>query len=398
MSANLVPLGRVVRSMRNGLSPSRRGEVLGEVLTLSAVTQGAFDPAHRKPATFDKEPSDDQLARPGMFLMCRGNGNLNLVGSGVVVPQNAEPVVYPDTVIGAVLDPGKVDVGYLAHAWTTAAVRAQIESGARTTNGTHKVNQQVLEAIKVPLPPLPEQRRIAAILDEADALRRTRREALGLLDELLRSTFLEMFGDPVTNPRGWPVVQAVTTFSTPPRIGTTRPAHDEGDVRVVRVGEVGGAQVALERCGKVSLPAREADRYRCKPGDFLLARAIGSEHLLGKGSLMQDVDETVVFDSHVMRLRFDRRVMEPVFFQEWMLTEGGRRRFLKRAGRTAVQFNVNAEQIGAVQIPLPPIPLQNAFSRLAGEVAMARGRQASGVQQADEFFASLLHRAFLGEL
>ena len=62
----------------------------------------------------------------------------------------------------------------------------------------------LLKSLRIPLPPLAEQKRIAGILDAADALRAKRREALAQLDTLLQSTFLDMFGDPVTNPMGWP--------------------------------------------------------------------------------------------------------------------------------------------------------------------------------------------------
>lgn len=206
MSIELVPFARLVRSMRNGLSPASNGTHPGKVLTLSAVTQGRFDATYTKDAAFDHGPHEDQIVRAGMFLVCRGNGNIALVGSGVVVPKDVGAnLIFPDTVIGADVDPDQVDSAYLAHVWRTRQTRAQIEAGARTTNGTFKVNQQVLEAISIPLPPLREQRRISAILDRADAIRRKRQEAIALTEQLLRSTFLEMFGDPVSNPKRWPI-------------------------------------------------------------------------------------------------------------------------------------------------------------------------------------------------
>jgi len=94
------------------------------------------------------------------------------------------------------------DPGYVSQFFQTADYWGQITKSARGV-AQPGVNATTLKALRIPLPPLPEQKRIAGILDAADALRQKRRESLAQLDTLLQSTFLEMFGDPVTNPMGW---------------------------------------------------------------------------------------------------------------------------------------------------------------------------------------------------
>ena len=79
---------------------------------------------------------------------------------------------------------------------------SQLAKGAVVKN----LNIEMVKGVEIPLPPLPEQRRIAAILDKADSLREKRRQAIAKLDELLKSVFIEMFGDPVANPKGWPEI------------------------------------------------------------------------------------------------------------------------------------------------------------------------------------------------
>jgi len=164
-----------------------------------------------------------------------------------------------------------------------------------------------LRGLEIPLPPLPEQKRIAAILDKADSIRRKRQVAVRMTEELLRTVFLDMFGDPVANPKGWPVVKLKDTFDLKPQIGTIVPADEYGEQLVVRVGELGKVDVVLDRCKSVTLPDRELNKFSLSSGDFLLARAIGSAEHLGKASIFQEISSPVVFDSHVMRFALQEK-------------------------------------------------------------------------------------------
>ena len=147
--------------MRNGLSPSTGGHCLSSVLTLTAVTNGEFDPRFVKRGSFDFDPPPEKRVMAGEFLMCRGNGRLGLVGVGVAVRSDRPDLVFPDTVISGRVDQSQVLLDYLEVAWRQSSSRSQIESVARTTNGTYKVNQATLSGVKVPVPPMKLQREFA---------------------------------------------------------------------------------------------------------------------------------------------------------------------------------------------------------------------------------------------
>jgi len=155
-------------SFRNGLSPSTKGDLTGEVLTLSAITGGRFDFTCKKLATFDKEPTSNQRVTKGTFLICRGNGNKSLVGIGAYSDRSDDSVCFPDTMIGVNVDLDIVTLPYLHFVWNSNHVRMQLEQGARTTNGTFKVNQQLLRTIQIPLPPLNLQCRFATIVESVE--------------------------------------------------------------------------------------------------------------------------------------------------------------------------------------------------------------------------------------
>jgi len=154
--------------MRNGVSPSTSGTFFAKSLTLSAFTQGGFDESAWKEGYFDTCPPDDKRITDSDFYICRGNGNKSLVGSGAYSSKPYDDLVFPDTIIASKVDLRRISLPYLFVAWKQADIRTQIEMGARTTNGTFKINQKIIASIKVPLPPLDLQKQFAAFVEQTD--------------------------------------------------------------------------------------------------------------------------------------------------------------------------------------------------------------------------------------
>lgn len=146
--------GALMPDMRNGLSPATAGTHQAQVLTLSAVTRGPFDPSAVKAGAFAVEPPADKRVTYRDFLICRGNGNKSLVGVGTYARESHPDLVFPDTMIAGTVDTAMARMPFLEAAWKRREVRAQIEAVARTTNGTYKVNQKTLADVLVPVPPL----------------------------------------------------------------------------------------------------------------------------------------------------------------------------------------------------------------------------------------------------
>ncbi len=169
-SANypLVTASGFVLGFRNGISPSKKGGVHSKVLTLSAVTQGRFDPSSWKDGTFKETPPADKRVSGRDFYICRGNGNKRLVGTAAFADKDYPDLVFPDTLIAAAVDDSKIDRTYLSCAWAQPAARRQIEASARTTNGTFKINQEVVGGVRIPLPPLGLQQEFADFVAQVD--------------------------------------------------------------------------------------------------------------------------------------------------------------------------------------------------------------------------------------
>ena len=163
-----VRVDSIMFNMRNGVSPSNVGNHPAKVLTLSAITQGDFDPNSWKDGMFETEPPIEKRVTASDFYMCRGNGNKKLVGAGVYSKENRYDLVFPDTAIAATVDLQRVCLPYLFHAWKRPSVRDQIEACARTTNGTYKINQGVISNIELFLPPIDLQEQFAAFVEQTD--------------------------------------------------------------------------------------------------------------------------------------------------------------------------------------------------------------------------------------
>ncbi|MDE0136434.1 MAG: restriction endonuclease subunit S [Acidimicrobiaceae bacterium] len=177
----------LLKPLRNGISPSRTGSVKGDVLTLSAITGSSFEHTACKRSTFDKAHMDEKTVRRGDFLICRGNGNLRLVGRGSHPDRDMTTVAFPDTMIAASCNPDLISRAYLARIWHHRSVRAQVEGLARTTNGTYKINQGTIRSLLVPLPDIHRQREFDESEQEVAALRGRQISAAQRSDDLFAS-------------------------------------------------------------------------------------------------------------------------------------------------------------------------------------------------------------------
>lgn len=180
-------------SFRNGLSPSTDGTVPGKVLTLSAITGHHFQSQHQKEASFDRPPSDNQRVKTDTFLICRGNGSRQLVGVGVFPSHDLLDVCFPDTIIGANIAK-HCSPRFIEQIWASRWMREQIESSARTTNGTFKINQKTLERLSIPIPPRELQFHFDSVCTKLMALRAMMSVNAELINENIRSLQQRVFG------------------------------------------------------------------------------------------------------------------------------------------------------------------------------------------------------------
>lgn len=243
----------------------------------------------------------------------------------------------------------------------------------------------------MPVPPMSEQRRIADILDKADAIRRKRKQAIALTDDLLRSTFLDMFGDPVANPHRWPV-SSVSELCEGKQYGTAEKANDEHrGTPVLRMNNLTyTGDIDLKDLKWVELSASELGKLDLRDGDVLFNR-VNSRELVGKTSVWQHGDG-YTFAGYLIRLRMRRSVATGAYVAAAMNMSSIKRVLFAMAKPSINMANISGTDLDRLLIPVPPIKQQREYDALMRRIMDLRRR---GVADAgDELFSSLVARSF----
>ena len=267
-----------------------------------------------------------------------------------------------------------------------------------------RVPADFFAALRVPLPPLAEQKRIAGILDAADALRTKRRETLVQLDALLQSTFLDMFGDPVINPMGWRVGRLEDFFSKTTRAGTCcgpfgsalkKQEYVDDGVPVWGIENVKPNQFIQEGSHFIT-PEKFAElrRYSVESGDILISRA----GTVGRMCVAVPTVEQSIIGTNLIRLTLDPGAMSPVFFASLYTFCGERLPALRASGDDRAYSFLNTTRLKSLVVPLPPLDLQHRFATIVESVEQQKTTQRAHLAELDTLFASLQSRAFRGDL
>lgn len=274
-------------------------------------------------------------------------------------------------------------------------IRQQATLWFRGTAGQQRVPSIFIKELEIPLPPLPEQRRIAAILGKADRLRRLRRTARQLGESFLQSVFVEMFG----NGRRFELAEFVEILSEDPKNGLYLPAEQYGSgIPIIRIdafydGILGNPNLFK----RVRTTPKQAEEFEAKNGDILINR-VNSMEYLGKCAFVEGLTEPTLFESNMMRIRINRSLAHPIYVTKFLTTQRAYFQILQRAKKAVNQASINQEDVKSFQIPIPPLTKQERFVTIVRRCNLLVSQQHEAERQAEMLFQALLQRAFAGEL
>ena len=288
-------------------------------------------------------------------------------------------------------EPG-IDPDYLFYALKTALS----ELSGKTHGSTMKhVVRGDFESTQVPVPPLPEQRRIVDLLSRAEGIVRLRREAEKKAAELIPALFNDMFGDPATNPKGWPVSTLGDAIESADYGSSTKASDDGSGVPLIRMGNVSyEGTLNLFALKFVNLPPKEVEKYRLQQGDILFNRT-NSKDLVGKTGLWNDSREAIAA-SYFIRLRVHPDKLHSCYLWVFMNSKHMKRILFDTARGAIGQANINSKELKAFKIALPPLDLQVCFAAKMDQVMSIQSQQSFATAKARATFDALLADAFKG--
>lgn len=267
------------------------------------------------------------------------------------------------------------------------------ESGANHAVLGKVLNKAKVEAIPVLFPSLPEQRRIVDLLSRAEGIVRLRREAEKKAAELIPALFLDMFGDPATNSKGWPVIFIGEAIESAEYGSSTKASSDGAGLPLIRMGNVDYAgNLDLGDLKYVELSDEEVGKYRLQAGDILFNRT-NSKELVGKTGLWDGSCEAVAA-SYFIRVRVKRESLNPFYLWAFMNAAHMKKVLFETARGAIGQANINARELRAFKIPLPHLGIQNGFEKRCQDVAGLVSQQSTATAKAQATFDALLAQVF----
>lgn len=336
-----------------------------------------------------------QLVAAGDILVSTVRPNLNAVAKLGVEHDGATAstgfcIIRPD--------PAKLDGAY-AFQWVKSPGFVNEMVNLATGASYPAVSDKIVLGSCIPLPPLTEQRRISAILDQADTLRAQRRQALSEMEGLVQAVFVEMFGDADSNPHNWPLRSLGSLILIGPQNGLYKPSSDYGvGTPILRIDAFyDGVVTKLATLKRLRVTDKELELYGLKTGDLVINR-VNSLDYLGKSALIPELAEATVFESNMMRFSVNLAEIDPTYLIQFLQLGFIKRQILSRAKNAVNQSSINQQDVKALNVLLPPLHLQQAFASRIRAIESLKARHRAALTDSDALFSSLQHSAFNGAL
>jgi type I restriction enzyme S subunit len=391
-----VEFGTLFRFIRNGMNVKQDKSGDGLPITrIETISDATVDGARVGFAGLAEAECRDWLLETGDILFSHIN-SVEHVGKCAVYRGEPEKLVHGMNLLCLRSDTTKLLPEFAKYLIRGTEFRTRLSNFTNKAVNQASVSIGNLKTIPVTVPPLEEQRRIAEVLDRADGLRAKRRAAFAQLDSLTQSLFLDLFGDPAINPKGFPKKPLASLVSDDDTInyGVVQPGDDlEEGVPLVRVSDLVGGKVRHSELKRIA-PSIEAAYKRSRlRGNEILLSCVGS---VGVIALADELVKGFNIARAVARIPL-AETTNRLFMAAYLSTDFVQRYFTNEL-RTVSQPTLNIKQLAETTVVLPPMELQREFARRVGVVEKLETAQRASLAELDALFATLQHRAFRGAL
>jgi type I restriction enzyme S subunit len=385
-------LGSLFVFIRNGKSVRQQRDANGiPVSRIETISHGFIDPSRVGYAGIGLSEGRDWLLKEGDILFSHIN-SVEHVGKCAIYEGYPTQLVHGMNLLCLRPDPTKLWPKFALYLLRTPGFRAKLSNYINKAVNQASVSTTNLKQIKVCIPVLAEQRRIAAFLDQAEALRSKRRKTLAKLESLGVSVFLEMFGSPVVNPKSWPLrpiakIGRVITGNTPSR---EVPEYFGNEIEWIKSDNLNSPQYLVTRSSE-GLTQLGRSVARVTPRNSILVTCIaGSPSCIGNAGF---ADREVAFNQQINAIVPE--IGNPHFI--YALIRAGKK-LIQQASTSGMKGMVSKSTFEKIMLPFPPLDLQELFASRIAAIENSRTVADSSLARIDALLSSIQHRAFRGEL
>ena len=392
---NLLSIDEAFEFVRNGASIKQDENAKGIPITrIETIWNSSIDNERFGYANInDTSKYKNHLLAAGDILMSHINSPKHL-GKCAQYKLEPEKLIHGMNLLNLRPKKSVLSSGYVFYYFNTNIFKQKINKISNQSVNQASFSVGNLKKVKIPLPSLPEQQKIAEILDAADSLRQKDQQLIDHYTELSQSLFLEMFGDPVSNPMGWKM-KKLNDVSTS-QLGKMLSKKSKQDInpkKYLRNANVRWRCFNLNDVLEMDFNDREVEKFSLSYGDLLVCE--GGE--VGRCAIWRENIEDCYYQKALHRVRVDSEHLTPEYLQEyfyWMSKLGG----LNSSVSEVTFSHLTAEKLKQLKIPLPQIELQNQFSERTEAIEQQKQQAQASLEKSEALFNSLLQRAFKGEL
>ena len=257
----------------------------------------------------------------------------------------------------------------------------------------NNLNSDMVRNVKVPIPSINEQQDVADVLDTISIVIDNRIKQLQKLDELVKARFVEMFGDPESNPFGWEkrlLSEIIVTANN----GMARRGNDTDGSIVMRLVELQDGFIDYSAPNRITLTEAEKARYRLIDNDFLFARVNGNPENVGRCAVFHEIGEPVYHNDHIIRVHFNEAMLDGVFASALINSVYGKRQIKSQIKTSAGQYTISQDGIGAITAIVPPIQMQKQFAAFVFQVNKSKLSIQASLDQLETLKQSLMQKYF----
>ncbi|KEI77708.1 hypothetical protein N452_03420 [Clostridium botulinum A2 117] len=261
------------------------------------------------------------------------------------------------------------------------------------------ISPKEIGEINIFIPSINEQNKVVDILDQCQSLIYKRKAQMEALDELVKSRFIEMFGDTIMNPKEYQTNCLKSLADIVSGITKGRKTNNKElfQVPYMRVANVKDGYIDWSEIKTIDATNEEIERYRLLDDDVLMTEG-GDADKLGRGSILYNPPNNCIHQNHIFRVRLNKDMINPVYFSEYLKHPLVKLYFLRSAKQTTGIASINMTQLKKAPILLPPIELQNQFADFVKQIDKLKFEMKNSLKELEDNFNSLMQKAFNGEL